>query len=219
MSPSHPSHDWKPLDASELSALLPDTYEVTDLLGRGGMGAVYLARQVNLDRLVAIKVLPLQDAAQADDAMHFAERFVQEARTMARISHNGIVAVYDFGRVKVKPANSELLYFVMEYMDGTDVLGLIREQGKLKPDDALSITAHVCDALSFAHEKGMIHRDIKPANVMINADGFVKVADFGLARPVSMATSAGLTQSGFAVGTPDFMAPEMLIAPTSTRSA
>ncbi|MBE2285349.1 MAG: SUMF1/EgtB/PvdO family nonheme iron enzyme [Prosthecobacter sp.] len=177
-------------------------YEILRILGRGGMGAVYLARQTSLNRLVAIKILP----AELDDGENnFTQRFKNEAQAMAQLSHPGIVAVYDFGQT-----TSGLLFIVMEYIDGTDVALMVTRQGRLPSAHAMAITAHVCDALAYAHGKGIIHRDIKPSNIMIGNDGVVKVADFGLAK-MSQAASSGLTQSGMVMGTLHFMAPEALM--------
>jgi len=185
-----------------MQAMLPQ-YEFISLLGRGGMGAVYKAVQVSLDRPVAVKVLP-GDLIDDTDAQ-FAERFKNEARTMAKMNHPAIVNVYEFGETK-----TGLLFIVMEFIDGTDVSKMIISQGKLPEDYALSITAHVCDALNYAHTHGVIHRDIKPANILINMDGAVKVADFGLAKQSDSGLS-GLTKTNMAMGTPDFVAPEALI--------
>jgi serine/threonine protein kinase len=182
--------------------MLPQ-YDQWEMLGCGGMGAVYKARQTSLDRLVAIKVLPPQ---VADGDVEFIERFKNEARTMAKMNHPAIVAVYDFGETR-----DGLLYIVMEYIDGTDVAKMIQAQGRLPVDHALAITAHVCDALAYAHEHGVIHRDIKPANILLNSEGAVKVADFGLARSQDPAQTSGLTQGGMTMGTPDYVAPEALI--------
>ncbi|MCX6850557.1 MAG: serine/threonine-protein kinase [Verrucomicrobia bacterium] len=135
-----------------MQAMLPQ-YQFVSLLGRGGMGAVYKAVQVSLDRPVAIKVLPL-DLVDDDDDAQFAARFKNEARTMAKMSHPSIVSVFDFGETP-----TGLLYIVMEFIDGTDVSRMIVSQGKLPEDYALSITAHVCDALNYAHRNGIIHRD------------------------------------------------------------
>ena len=193
---------WVPPSPEHLQALLPQ-YDEWQMLGCGGMGAVYRARQVSLDRLVAIKVLPPQ---AAEDEEEFTERFKNEARTMAKMNHPAIVSVYDFGET-----SDGLLYIVMEYIDGTDVAKMIQAQGRLTADHALAITAHVCDALAYAHEHGVIHRDIKPANILINMEGAVKVADFGLARMHDPAQTSGLTQGGMTMGTPDYVAPEALI--------
>jgi serine/threonine protein kinase len=184
-----------------LAASIP-AYEVTEILGRGGMGAVYKARQKSLKRWVAIKVLPL---VAADDELQFAERFRNEAETMARMSHPAIVNVHDFGET-----SDGLLYIVMEFIDGTDVHRLIQGSGRLSEDYALAITAHVCDALAYAHARGVIHRDIKPANILIDQEGNVKVADFGLAKMSHPDLDYGLTRSNVAMGTPDYVAPEVL---------
>ncbi|MBE2282882.1 MAG: SUMF1/EgtB/PvdO family nonheme iron enzyme [Prosthecobacter sp.] len=192
---------WEPPSPAELQEQMPG-YTIEKLLGRGGMGAVYKGVQSNLDRPVAIKILP-PGVEQEDPS--FAERFKNEARLMARLINPAVVSVHDFGLT-----TGGLLYFAMEYVNGTDVSQMIRSQGKLPPEHALAITAHVCDALSAAHELGIVHRDIKPANVLINRKGQVKVADFGLAKIEEPGTH-GLTKTGYAMGTPDFVAPEVLM--------
>ncbi|MEZ5384988.1 MAG: SUMF1/EgtB/PvdO family nonheme iron enzyme [Prosthecobacter sp.] len=192
---------WMPPTAEELGKLLPD-YEIVKMLGRGGMGAVYMGRQKSLDRPVAIKIL---STALEDADPSFAERFKNEARAMAKLNHPGIVAVHDFGE-----AAGGLLYIVMEYVEGTDVAKMIAKDGRLHTEHAMAITAHVCDALSYAHDRGIIHRDIKPANIMVGYDGVVKVADFGLAK-MTHTQNTGLTQSGMAMGTLHYMAPEALM--------
>ncbi|MBL9176472.1 MAG: SUMF1/EgtB/PvdO family nonheme iron enzyme [Verrucomicrobiaceae bacterium] len=201
-SASKPSGQWQPPTLEEMQAMLPQ-YQFENLLGRGGMGAVYKAVQVTLDRPVAIKVLP-GDLIDDTDAQ-FAERFKNEARTMAKLSHPSIVDVFDFGETQ-----TGLLYIVMEFIDGTDVLQMIASQGRLPEEYALSITAHVCDALAYAHKNGIVHRDIKPANILINMEGTVKVADFGLAK-ASDPGQSGITKTNMAMGTPDFVAPEAFI--------
>ncbi|MDB6007665.1 MAG: hypothetical protein JWR15_4652 [Prosthecobacter sp.] len=193
---------WTPPAPKHLQAMLPH-YDEWAMIGCGGMGAVYKARQLSLDRLVAIKVLPPH---VADGETDYIQRFKNEARTMAKMNHATIVAVYDFGTT-----SDELLYIVMEYIDGTDVAKMIQAQGKLPVDHALAITSHVCDALAYAHEHGVIHRDIKPANILINMEGAVKVADFGLAS-MHDATGTHVTNpDGMTLGTPDYVAPEVLI--------
>ncbi len=191
---------WRPPTAEHLQQLLFG-YEVIDMLGMGGMGAVYKARQISLDRMVAIKILPPE---ASDEEMNFVERFRNEARTMAKMNHPAIVSVFDFGET-----SEGQLYIVMEYVDGTDVAKMILSQGRLPAEYALAITAHVCDALQYAHTHGIIHRDIKPANILINMEGAVKVADFGLAKATD-ASQMGLTKTNMAMGTPDFVAPEAL---------
>ena len=199
---SKPSGPWVPPTAEELHAILPQ-YEIVKMLGRGGMGAVYMGTQTALERPVAIKIL----SAQLEESdMGFTERFKNEAKAMAKLNHPGIVAVYDFGE-----APGGLLYIVMEYVDGTDVAKMLAAKGRLHTEHAMAITAHVCDALSYAHERGIIHRDIKPANIMVGYDGEVKVADFGLAKVSTDGRTLGLTQSGMAMGTLHYMAPEALM--------
>lgn len=193
---------WEPPSPEALQKMLPQ-YEVHMLVGRGGMGAVYKGTQLSLDRAVAIKLLP-PAVEQQDQA--FAERFRNEARLMGRMSHPAIVGVYDFGST----ADGQL-YFVMEYVDGTDVQHMIAREGRLPPEHALAITAHLCDALGYAHKQGIVHRDIKPSNVLIDVEGRVKVADFGLAKLSGKAQHSSLTQTGMAMGTPDYVAPEALM--------
>jgi formylglycine-generating enzyme required for sulfatase activity/serine/threonine protein kinase len=196
---------WEPPSAAELQKLMPG-YTIEKLLGRGGMGAVYRGVQTNLDRPVAIKILP--PGVEKEDPS-FAERFRSEAKLMARLNHPAVVSVYDFGTT-----SAGQLYFAMEYVDGSDVQQMIQAQGRLPPDHALAITAHVCDALGAAHELGIVHRDIKPANVLLNMKGQVKVADFGLAK-IEDPGQHGMTKTGYAMGTPDFVAPEALMLGTA----
>ncbi len=192
---------WEPPAPEELQRMLPQ-YEVQMLIGRGGMGAVYKGVQLSLERLVAIKLLP--PAIEQQDVA-FAERFKNEAKLMGRMNHPAIVSVYDFGRT-----TDGQLYFVMEFVDGTDVQRMIAREGRLPPEHALAVTAHLCDALGYAHKQGIVHRDIKPSNVLIDMEGRVKVADFGLAKLTNNALNSGLTQTGMAMGTPDYVAPETL---------
>lgn len=199
------SSAWEPPTIEELHALLPQ-YEITEILGRGGMGAVYKGRQIKLNRDVAIKLLP-ETLTQGDDELNFAKRFEQEAQAMAGLDHPAIISVYDFGET-----SKGQLYFVMEFIDGLDIHQYLKQHGgKISQEDALSITAHVLDALEYAHANGIVHRDIKPANILLNKEGRVKIADFGLAkRSDSDDGSPALTMSNIAIGTPDFVAPEAL---------
>lgn len=195
-----PGQVWTPPTAEILQPCFPQ-YQILSLLGRGGMGAVYKAWQKSLSRHVAIKVLPPL-AGDADES--YTERFKQEARSMAQLSHPGIIAVYDAGETP-----EGLLYFVMEFIEGTDVHQMVAAAGHLPPEHAHAITAHVCEALAYAHATGIVHRDIKPANIMVDHQGHVKVADFGLAKLTTQ--GGGLTQTNMAMGTPDFVSPEALI--------
>ena len=176
-------------------------YEISRLVGVGGMGAVYHGSQTMLERAVAVKILP--PALEAIDPT-YSQRFRQEAMALAKLNHPGIVLVYDFGSTP-----DGLLYIVMEYVDGTNVAEMMARQGKLAAKDAVAITAHVCDALGYAHARGIVHRDIKPANVLVGYNGAVKVADFGLAKAWQDG-SAGLTQTGQAMGSPHYVSPEAL---------
>lgn len=203
------SGGWKPLSVEHLQTLLPQ-YQVSRLLGHGGMGAVYEGVQSNLDRKVAIKLLP-ETLNEDEEGLNFAERFKLEARSMANLDHPGIISVYDFGQT-----SEGQLYFVMEFIDGMDIHHYLQHHGgKVPAEHAIAIIAHVLDALGYAHDQGIVHRDIKPANIMIKSDGRVKVADFGLVKRLSessdgMDTAAALTMTNMAIGTPDFVAPESL---------
>lgn len=174
--------------------------EVLEMLGKGGMGAVYKARQPGLDRLVAVKILPPE--VGADPA--FAERFAREARALAKLSHPNIVTVYDFGQA------DGLFYFIMEFVDGVNLRQAMRA-GNLKPQEALKVVPQICEALQFAHDEGIVHRDIKPENVLLDKKGRIKIADFGLAK--LLGKSAGevtLTGTRQVMGTMHYMAPEQV---------
>jgi serine/threonine protein kinase len=169
-------------------------------LGQGGMGVVYKARQRQLDRIVAVKLLP--PSVGEDPA--FAERFTREAQALARLNHPNIVQVYDFGRT------DEYFYFVMEYVDGVNLRALIRDH-KLDPEAALKIVPQICEALQFAHDEGIVHRDIKPENILVDKKGRVKIADFGLAKLLGRAADDfSLTGTGQLMGTLGYIAPEQL---------
>jgi predicted Ser/Thr protein kinase len=186
----------------ELAPHFPQ-FEILELLGRGGMGVVYKARQRQLDRIVALKILPPETSGDAA----FAERFAREARALARLSHPNIVAVHDFGQ------SEGLFYFVMEFVDGANLRHLI-ETKSITPEQALTIVPKICDALQFAHEEGVMHRDIKPENILIDKRGRVKIADFGLAKLLGLETAdLALTQAGMSLGTPRYMAPEQVEHP------
>jgi serine/threonine protein kinase len=174
--------------------------EILEHLGQGGMGVVYKARQRQLDRLVAVKLLP----PSVGEEPAFAERFTREAQALARLNHPNIVQVYDFGRT------DEYFYFVMEYVDGVNLRALIRDH-KLDPEAALKIVPQICEALQFAHDEGIVHRDIKPENILVDKKGRVKIADFGLAKLLGRAAEDySLTGTGQLMGTLGYMAPEQL---------
>jgi serine/threonine protein kinase len=199
--------EWVPPEPGELASMIPQ-YEIVRLLGRGGMGAVYKGRQPELDRPVAIKILPAEIAADEQ----FVERFRREARLLAKLHHPGIVTVYDSGKT-----HDGQLYFVMEYVDGTDLRSVIKNGG-LAPEQALAATAQICEALRVAHEHGVVHRDIKPENVLLTRDGQIKLADFGLSRPSRDQERQKFTMTNMVMGSPDYMAPEQKSGEADQRS-
>jgi|GEM_PF-2580139 len=194
-----PSSEWEPPSPAEVAKLFPQ-WHMNGMLGRGGMGAVYHLHQPDLDRDVAIKLLPIE--ASRDERQ--VERFRREARTLAKLRHPGIVALYESG---ITPAGH--FYFVMEHVNGCPLSDLIAA-GKLDVARAIEVVRQVCDALAYAHEQGVIHRDIKPSNILIDSAGQVKVADFGLARLDRGSDSDAMTLShtGAFMGTPAYTAPE-----------
>src|SRR5262249_9193575 len=194
-----PAGRFVPPAPAELAVHFPQL-EILALLGQGGMGAVYKARQTKRDGLVALKVLPPEVAR--DSA--FAERFTREARSLARLNHPQIVTVHDFGDV------AGLYYFTMEYVDGQNLRGLLQE-GPLAPAQARSVVLQICDALQYAHDEGLVHRDIKPENILLDRRGRVKIADFGLAKLVGLTpTYLTLTGTHEVMGTLLYMAPEQM---------
>lgn len=187
---------FTPPSAETLSELLPH-YDISQLIAVGGMGAVYAGKQIALDRPVAIKILP-PGIARDMSAIH---RFRTEAKAMARLTHLNIPTVYDFD------FHGGYCYLVMEYVNGKNVHQLIREKGALPPALAMNYLGQVCDALTFAHQSGVIHGDIKPSNLLVNQQGVVKLADFGLAQLLGHA--AGPEGEGARMGTPEYAAPEL----------
>jgi serine/threonine protein kinase len=180
--------------------------ELLELLGRGGMGAVYKARQKELNRLVALKVLP-SEKAERDPA--FAERFAREARALASLSHPNIVTVFDYGQA------GGHCYLLMEYVDGLSLRQLL-QRGTMKPEEAVAIVPRICEALQFAHQHGIVHRDIKPENILVDTQGRVKIADFGIAKIIGAETErTNLTEPRQTIGTPHYMAPEQVEKPST----
>jgi serine/threonine protein kinase len=192
---------FQPPTVEELNEWIPD-YEFLEFIDRGGMGAVYQARQKALNRVVAVKLLP--PALQGRRA--FSARFLREARALAKLSHRNIVAIYDYGEIP-----DRCLYYAMEYVKGTNLRQLMRRE-ELNSRQMLTIITQICEALQYAHERKVVHRDVKPANVLIDERGIAKVADFGLAKILgSTPDGQGLTAPSDALGTPDYMAPETFI--------
>jgi predicted Ser/Thr protein kinase len=201
-----------PPSVEEIAPHFPQL-EILSLLGRGGMGAVYKARQTQLDRLVALKILPPDVGREAQ----FADRFVHEAKALAKLNHPHIVTLYEFGQVDGR------FYFLMEFVDGVNLRELLANS-RISAREALAIVPQICEALQYAHDRGIVHRDIKPENILLNRQGQVKIADFGIAKiiaaPASEAGAPGvaagnepLTQAGGVLGTPQYMAPEQVKAP------
>jgi len=215
-----------PLPPAEVAKLFPQL-EILECLGRGGMGAVYKARQPRLDRFVALKIL----SPEKQGSQQFAERFEREARALARLHHPNIVTVYDFGEVQGN------YYLLMEFVDGLTLRQLFHTR-KLAPAEALNIVPKICEALQYAHNEGIVHRDIKPENILLDKKGLVKIADFGIAKIIGTASRAGsplpadaapadggahgvtrptpaLTGAKDVVGTPHYMAPEQIEKPAT----
>ncbi len=180
-------------------------YEILTKLGQGGMGAVYKARQVSLDRLVALKVLP----KQLTDKTDFVSRFSREARLTGQLNHSHIIKVYDVGR-----SPTGIWYYAMEFVEGESLRAIQERQQRLPPQRVARILEEMADALDHAHKHGVIHRDIKPDNILINREGSVKLADLGLAKlaeDAALAKDASFKSlAGTVVGTPYYMAPEQV---------
>lgn len=195
----HRTAAFEPPTIARLAELFPDL-QITDFIGAGGMGAVYKARQEGLDRVVALKILPEEFGHDA----RFALRFTREARTLAKLSHPNIVSVFEFGNME------DTYYFLMEFIDGSTLRDVVSAR-QLAPQHALTIVPHLCDALQYAHDKGVVHRDIKPENILLAVDGSVKIADFGLSRILGNENQQEtLTGTHQVMGTPRYMAPEQL---------
>jgi serine/threonine protein kinase len=206
-------HSSAPAAVPNLEDLSPHfpQLELIGLLGRGGMGIVYQARQKSLNRMVALKLLSperVHDAA-------FAQRFANEAQALAKLNHPNIVTIHDFGQA------GGYYFLLMEYVDGVNLRQAMKA-GKFTPEQALAVVPPVCEALQYAHEQGIVHRDIKPENLLLDKSGKLKIADFGIAKLIGAPLethaegndgSAGLTQ-GSALGTPNYSAPEQKCSPT-----
>ncbi len=203
-----------PLPPEQIAPHFPQL-EILECLGRGGMGVVYKARQKTLNRLVALKIL----APERVRDPKFAERFAREAQALAALNHPNIVTIHDFGQA------GGFYFLLMEYVDGLNLRQLLRTR-KFTPEEALAIVPPLCDALQFAHDRGIVHRDIKPENLLLDKDGRVKIADFGIARMVGRIDDSGIpggpalresaTQS--LIGTPGYSAPEQQSNPQRVDS-
>jgi serine/threonine protein kinase len=195
----------KPLKPEEIAPHFPQL-EILECLGRGGMGVVYKARQKSLNRLVALKLLAPE---RADDAK-FAARFEKEAQALAALNHPHIVTIHDFGQA------GGFFFLLMEFVDGVN-LRQAMSAGRFTPEQALAIVPPVCEALQYAHEHGIVHRDIKPENLLLDKEGRVKIADFGIAKiveresdlvPETSENSSSKVRATYPLGTPTYAAPE-----------
>ena len=184
------------MDIEQLAGTKLGNYEIESLLGRGGMGVVYKARQISLDRSVALKILP--PGLSSDSS--FVKRFKREARAVAKLSHSNIVQIFDIAQ------EDDLHFFSMDYIDGQTLDEVLKERGRLASDEAVRIITQAASGVEHAHEIGILHRDIKPSNMILDRRGNVKVMDFGLARMTGEGSK--LTQSGTLMGTLDYMSPE-----------
>jgi beta-lactam-binding protein with PASTA domain/tRNA A-37 threonylcarbamoyl transferase component Bud32 len=181
--------------------VLGERYEIGGVLGRGGMAEVHRGRDLRLGREVAVKVLRGDLARDPSSQV----RFRREAQAAASLNHPAIVAVYDTGEDRT--ATGATPYIVMEYVEGETLRDLLRREGRLSPERAMSLTADICAALDFSHRNGIVHRDVKPGNVMITPQGTVKVMDFGIARAVSD-SAATMTSTAAVIGTAQYLSPE-----------
>src|SRR6187401_1674940 len=201
-----------PLAPEKLAPHFPQL-EILECLGRGGMGVVYKARQKSLNRFVALKLLAPERVADAK----FAQRFTHEAQALAALNHPNIVTIYDFGQA------GGFFFLLMEFVDGVNLRQAMKA-GRFTPEQALAIVPPVCEALQYAHEHGIVHRDIKPENLLLDKQGRVKIADFGIAKMVAsdgrdtmqrVRDDEAGTQPDptMAAGTPRYMAPEQQTDP------
>ncbi len=183
-------------------------YLVTQKLGEGGMGAVYLAEHPSIGKKVALKVLHSEFSGNQE----VAARFFNEAKAVNDIGHPNIVDIVDFGIIQAGMHREQLVYFIMEYLAGMTLSGLIRAEAPLPPERALGIALQVADALAASHKCGIVHRDLKPDNIMLQQRGrerdFVKLLDFGIAKLTTNVTGSSRTRTGIVMGTPAYMSPE-----------
>src|SRR5579863_8460182 len=175
--------------------MLADRYEILQLLGQGGMGAVYKARDTELERLVALKLIRPELASNPE----ILRRFKQELILAREVTHRNVIRIFDLGQAK------GIKFITMEFVEGRDLRTVIRDRGKIPPDESVQIIAQVCRALEAAHAAGVVHRDLKPQNIMLDAKDRVYVMDFGIAHSLE---TPGMTQTGALMGTPEYMSPE-----------
>ena len=184
---------------TRLQEALGDQFKVGTLLGEGGFAAVFRVRDKAMRREVAVKVLDLGLTPSPE----LAERFVREARTVAKLEHKHIVPIY-----KVGGYQNEVLYIIMPCVDGPSLRHLLDKRGRMPIAKAVTIARQTADALGYAHRQGVVHRDVKPDNILLDKSGGVRVTDFGIAKAAEAASGANLTTEGMVVGTPQYMSPE-----------
>ncbi|MCB0325722.1 MAG: serine/threonine protein kinase, partial [Bdellovibrionales bacterium] len=196
-----------------IGAVIDGKYTISELIGSGGMGAVYRAQHNYMERTVAIKVLSLRDLDGT--AEEYLRRFKHEAQTASQIRHPSAIAIYDYGIAEIG-GTGDRPYLVMEYVEGVTLKSLIRE-GTIHPNRLVPLMLQVCGALEEAHRLGIVHRDLKPDNIMISPRGDTErahVLDFGIAKVVTGHDSvdAGMTKTGSVIGTPRYMSPEQILS-------
>ena len=179
----------------EKGTILAGRYEILQMLGRGGMGAVYKARDTELDRIVALKLIRPELARNPE----ILQRFKQELILARQVTHKNVIRIFDLGQ------SDGIKFITMDFVEGQDLRALLLEKGKFPPEQAARTMLQICRALEAAHSEGVIHRDLKPQNIMIDAGGRVYVMDFGIARSAYL---PGMTQTGALIGTPEYMSPE-----------
>jgi tetratricopeptide (TPR) repeat protein/predicted Ser/Thr protein kinase len=182
-------------DTVDVGTVLGARYEILKLLGQGGMGAVYKARDTELDRIVALKLIRPELAKNPE----ILRRFKQELILARQVTHKNVIRIFDLGQ------SDGIKFITMDFVDGRDLKSLLLEKNKLAPEQAARIMLQICRALEAAHTEGVIHRDLKPQNIMLDASGRVYVMDFGIARSAYL---PGMTQTGMLIGTPEYMSPE-----------
>src|SRR6266478_2153850 len=182
-------------DTLEIGAMLAGRYEILQLIGRGGMGAVYKARDTELDRTVALKLIRPELAKDPQ----ILKRFKQELILARQVTHKNVIRIFDLGQ------SDGIKFITMDFVEGRDLRQVLLEKGKFPPEQAARIMLQICRALEAAHTEGVIHRDLKPQNIMLDSGGRVYVMDFGIARSAYL---PGMTQTGALIGTPEYMSPE-----------
>jgi len=193
-------HCGRGLYALTLGSVLAGRYEVTGVLGRGGMGVVYLARDRELDEVVAIKLLRTEIAGSEEAA----RRFRSEIKLARRIRHRNVCGIHEYGQA------GALRFIVMEYVDGLSLRQILRQRGRLPAAEAFDVAIQVAEALQAIHEAGIIHRDLKAGNVMLDAAGSVRLMDFGIAKRLVPDEGSGITATAQMIGTPEYMSPEQV---------